>query len=168
MSEEIVCVSLVLCSSWSCSAAFQKKGRAHAFEKEKDESEADGFISETVSYFWVVTGFNVNYCHPSSLLGWIVLPAPNVPQMYWFHKACHLNTTAITEISCHLLFVHSQDLALPLLINLVASGRLLSTPRKDFAQGTPEPRNTMTRTFVTSISFAHLWWGCGCNALELH
>lgn len=146
----------VLCSSRSCSAAFQKRGRVHASKEDEHENEADSFISQTVLYFWMLTGFNVNYCHPSSLLGWIVLPAPNVPQMYLFHKACHLSTTAITEISCHILFVHSQDLALLLLINLVTSEQLLSTLRKDFSQGAPEPRNITMRKVVTSISVTHL------------
>lgn len=146
----------MLCSSRNCSAAFQKRGRVHACKEEEHENEADRFISQTASYFWMLTGSNVSYCHPSSLLGWIVLPAPNVPQMYLFHKACHLSTTAITEISCHIHFVCSQDLALLLLINLVASEQLLSTLGKDFSQGAPEPRKITVRKVVTSISVTHL------------
>lgn len=146
----------MLCSSRNRPAAFQKRGRVHAFKEEEHKNEADSFISQTVLYFWILTGFNMNYCHPSSLLGWIVLPAPNVPQMYLFHKACHLSTTAITEISGHILFVRSQDLALLLLINLVASEHLLSTLRKDFSQAAPESRNITMRRLVTSISVTHL------------
>lgn len=152
MREEVVCVHCVLCPSRGCSAAVQKWSRAQAFKQEEHKIEADSFSSQTLSYLWMLTGFNVNYCHPSSLLGWIALPVPNVPQMYLFHKACHLSTTAITEISCHILFVRSQDLALLLLINLVASEQLLSTLGKDFSQGAPEPRNVTRRKVDISVS----------------
>jgi len=76
--------------------------------------------------------------------------------MYLFHKACHLSTAAITEISCHLLFVHSQDLALLLLINLVASEQLLRTLGKDFSQGAPEPRNSNEKSCYGSFSHSTL------------
>lgn len=89
----------MICSSKNCFSAFQKRGSAHTFKEEEDKNEADRFIFQTVLYFWMLTGFNMSYCHPSLLVGRIVLPALNVPQMYLFHKACHLSTSAITEIS---------------------------------------------------------------------
>lgn len=149
MSKKAVCVPVcVLCFSKNCFAAFQKRSRVHTFKEEEHKNKADRFISQTMSYFWMLTGFNMNYCHPSSLVDWIVLPALNVPQMYLFHKACHLSTSAITKNLCHILFVCSQDLALLLLINLVASAQLQGTLRKDFAQGAPEPRNITMREVV--------------------
>lgn len=164
MREEVVCVHCVVSPSRGCSAAFQKWSRARAFKLEEHKIEADSFTSQTVSYLWMLTGFNMNYCHPSSVLGWIALPVPNVPQMYLFHKACHLSTTAIAEISCHILFVHSQDLALLLPINLVASEQLLSTLGKDFSQGAPEPRN-VTISWYISLSHSpvvRMWLQCSC------
>lgn len=77
----------------------------------------------------MLAGFNVSYSNLSLLVGRIVLPALNVPQMYLFRKACHLSTSAITKI-CHILFVCSQDLTLLLLINFMTSVQFLGTLRK--------------------------------------
>lgn len=141
----------MICSSKNCFSAFQKRGSAHTVKEEENKNEADRFIFQTVLYFWMLTSFNMSYCNLSLLVGRIVLPVLNVPQMHLFHKACHQSTSAITKI-CHILFVCSQDLTLLLLINLRASVQFLGTLRKVSSQGAPKPRNIAMKRVVKNFS----------------